>query len=41
MNICQAADALFHWVFRDHFEATGCYEPAQYRAIVDRMCAVW
>jgi len=41
MNICQAADALFHWVFRDYFEATSRYEPAQYRAIVDRMCAVW
>jgi shikimate dehydrogenase len=41
MNICQAADALFHWVFREHFEETGCYEPAQYRAIVDLMCEVW
>lgn len=41
MNICQAADALFHWVFREHFQEAGCYEPAQYRAIVDRMCSVW
>ncbi len=41
MNICQAADALFHWVFREYFEEAGCYEPTQYRAIVDRMCAVW
>lgn len=41
MNICQAADALFHWVFRDHFEATGRYDPTTYRAIVDQMAKVW
>lgn len=41
MNICQAADALFHWVFREHFDAMGRYEPATYRAIVAQMAAVW
>lgn len=41
MNICQAADALFHWVFQTHFEEAGKYETATYRTIVERMCAVW
>lgn len=41
MNICQAADALFHWVFRDHFEATGRYVPLMYSWIVERMAAAW
>jgi len=41
MNICQAADALFHWVFREHFEEKDQYKPATYRKIVDRMTGVW
>jgi shikimate dehydrogenase len=41
MNICQAADAMFHWVLRDHFETAGQYEPAMYRTIVEKMTAVW
>lgn len=41
MNICQAADALFHWVFREHFEEKDQYKPSTYRRIVDRMTGVW
>ncbi|TAJ07422.1 MAG: shikimate dehydrogenase [Nitrospirae bacterium] len=41
MNICQAADALFHWVFQSHFEEAGRYETTTYRSIVERMCSVW
>jgi shikimate dehydrogenase len=41
MNICQAADAMFHWVFREHFEERDLYRTATYRKIVDRMTSVW
>lgn len=41
MNVCQAADAMFHWVFKSHFESMGQHTPAQYRAIVDQMARVW
>ena len=41
MNICQAADALFHWVFQDWLKRKGLYKPATYQDIVERMCAVW
>jgi len=41
MNICQAADALFHRVFRRHFEETGRYEPATYGRILRLMAKVW
>ncbi|WP_447972111.1 shikimate dehydrogenase family protein [Nitrospira sp. Kam-Ns4a] len=41
MNICQAADALFHRVFRAQFERTGHYEPATYRKILELMYRVW
>lgn len=41
MNICQAADALFHRVFRAYFERTGQYEPAMYRTILELMYRVW
>ncbi|MEW6542395.1 MAG: hypothetical protein AB1411_02165 [Nitrospirota bacterium] len=41
MNVCQAADALFHWVFRREFEEQGLDQPAVYRGIVERMGSVW
>lgn len=41
MNICQAADALFHWVFREWLTRKGLATPAMYQDIVERMCAVW
>lgn len=41
MNICQAADALFHRVFRRDFEEAGRYEPAMYARILRLMAKVW
>jgi shikimate dehydrogenase len=41
MNICQAADALFHWIFRDWFEANGRADDAMYRSILGLMAEVW
>jgi shikimate dehydrogenase len=39
--ICQAADAFFHQIFRDHFEQTGRYEPSMYQTIIDRLWEAW
>jgi shikimate dehydrogenase len=41
MNVCQAADAMFHWAFRSHFEETGRYSQTTYREILRQMTTVW